>query len=538
VLIGRFENGDFFKNYDSPILNSDSHHAMVDKDLYKTGLEIDIVNRLKILEEMKKKGYNPYPYEFDKTNDIKEIIRDPEKFIDKYVKVAGRVFSIRKHGRIIFYDLYEEGEKLQVVVKADITKNFEDASKFIQRGDIVGFYGKIGRTKAGELSLFSEDWIILSKALISLPDLWFGLEDVDERYRKRYLDILMNKNVRKIFELKSKTISYIRKYFEDLGYIEIQTPVLQPVYGGANARPFITYVNDLKENWYLRIATELYLKRMLVAGFNKVFEIGPDFRNESIDVTHNPEFTMLEAYEAYINRDKMMEITENLVYGIAKDVFGIEYIEYEGKKIYLKPPWKRLTMYDALKEYAGLDVAKMSDEEIMEIMRQYNIEMEVKKYNRGLAITELFETLVEDKLIEPTFIIEHPKESTPLCKLSRRDPNLVERAEAYLLGVEIANIYSELNDPIIQNELLLEQAKMRELGFEEAHEYDQDFIEALMYGMPPAGGMGLGVDRLIMLLLGLKSIKEVILFPMMKKLNYSEAVNILTKYTLNKEENN
>ncbi|BFI73651.1 lysine--tRNA ligase [Nanoarchaeota archaeon] len=498
----------------------------------KSGLEIDIIDRLKVLEKMKEKGYNPYPYEFDKTNDIKEIILDPEKFMDKYVKVAGRVFSIRRHGGIIFYDIKEEGYKIQVVLKKDLIKNFDDAIEFIQRGDIIGVYGKVGKTKAGELSVFAEDWIILTKALISLPDQWFGLSDVEERYRKRYLDLLMNNDIRKIFEIRFKVLNYIRKYFENLGYIEVQTPILQPIYGGANAKPFITYVNDLKENWYLRIAPELYLKRYLVGGFNKVFEIAVDFRNESIDVTHNPEFTMLEAYEAYANRDKMMEITENLVYGIAKDVLGKEYIEYNGKKISLKPPWRRLTMKDALKEYANIDVDKLSDEEIKELIQKYNIQFELKEFNRGLAITALFEELVEDKLIEPTYIIEHPKESTPLCKISRKDPSLVERAEGYILGVEITNIYSELNDPILQNKLLLEQAKMRELGFEEAHLYDQDFVEALMYGMPPAGGMGLGIDRVIMLLLGINSIKEVIPFPMVKKKTESEAVNILTKYTI------
>jgi len=508
---------------------------MEDKDLSQTGLEIDIVDRLKVLERMKEKGYNPYPYEFDKTNDVKEIVNDPDKFMDKYVKIAGRVYSIRKHGGIAFYDIKEEGYRIQAVIKRDITKNFDDAYEFIQRGDIIGVYGKVGRTKAGELSVFAEDWIILTKALISLPDQWYGFSDVEERYRKRYLDLLMNDEVRRYFEIRFKTISYIRKYFENLGYIEVQTPVLQPIYGGANAKPFITYVNDLKENWYLRIATELYLKRYLVGGFNKVFEIGPDFRNESIDVTHNPEFTMLEAYEAYANRDKMMELVENLIYGIAKDIIGKAYIEYNGKKISLKPPWRRLTMYDALKEYANIDVTKLSDEEIMEIMKQHNIQLELREYNRGLAITALFEELVEEKLIEPTYIIEHPRESTPLCKLSRKDPSLVERAEGYILGVEITNIYSELNDPILQNKLLLEQAKMRELGFEEAHLYDQDFIEALMYGMPPTGGIGIGIDRVIMLLLGIKSIKEIIPFPMVKKKTESEAVNILTKYTINKD---
>jgi len=505
---------------------------MENKDLSKTGLEIDIVDRLKVLEKMKEKGYNPYPYEFDKTNDVKEIVNDPDKFMDKYVKIAGRIYSTRKHGGIVFYDIKEEGYRIQVVIKKDITKNFEDAYEFIQRGDIIGVYGKIGRTKAGELSVFAEDWIILTKSLISLPDQWYGFTDVEERYRKRYLDLLMNDEEIRYFEIRFKTISYVRKYFENLGYIEVQTPVLQPIYGGANAKPFITYVNDLKENWYLRIATELYLKRYMVGGFNKVFEIGPDFRNESIDVTHNPEFTMLEAYEAYANRDKMMEIVENLIYGVAKDVIGKDYIEYNGRKISLKPPWRRLTMYDALKEYANIDVTKLSDEEIIEIMKQNNIQLELKEYNRGLAITALFEELVEDKLIEPTYIIEHPKESTPLCKLSRKDPSLVERAEGYILGVEVTNIYSELNDPILQNKLLLEQAKMRELGFEEAHLYDQDFVEALMYGMPPTGGIGIGIDRVIMLLLGIKSIKEIIPFPMVKKKTESEAVDILTKYTI------
>lgn len=494
-------------------------------------LEIDIKNRLKVLLEMKAKGINPYPYGYKITNSVKEIISNPDSFMNKQVSLAGRILSIRRHGKIIFYDLYDEGERLQIVIKEDLTKDFQLAKDYIQRGDIVGFEGKIGRTLKGELSLFAERFEILAKALISLPDKWFGLENVDERYRKRYLDIILNPEVRKIFEFRFKAVSYIRKYFESLGYIEIQTPILQPIYGGANAKPFITHVNDLHEDWYLRIAPELYLKRMLVAGFNKVFEVAADFRNESIDVTHNPEFYMVEAYEAYADREKMMEITENLVYGLAKDLLGRDYIEYNGKKISLKPPWKRISVYDALKEYAGIDVRKMSDKEIYELGKQLGIDQKIKEYNRGLYIVEIFEELVEDKLIEPTFILDHPKESTPLCKLHRNDPNLVERAEGYILGVEIANIYTELNDPIIQNKLLLEQAKMRELGFEEAHEYDKDFVESLMYGMPPAGGLGIGIDRVVMLLLGLNSIKEVILFPMMKKVKENPAVDILTKLT-------
>lgn len=493
-------------------------------------LELDIKRRLEILKRMKEKGINPYPYEYENITPVKEIISNPDKFMKKKLRVAGRIYSIRRHGKIIFYDLYDEGNKIQIVIKSDITENFEDASEFIQRGDILGFEGIVDRTKVGELSIFAEKWIILAKSLITLPDKWFGLEDVEERYRKRYLDILMNDNVRKIMEFRFKVVSYIRRYFESLGYIEVQTPILQPVYGGANAKPFITHVNDLHEDWYLRIAPELYLKRFLVAGFNKVFEVAADFRNESVDVTHNPEFYMVEAYEAYANRERMMEITENLVYGISKDILGRDYIEYNGEKISLKPPWKRLSVKDALKKYADIDVDSLSDEEIKKLVKEYNIEIKLKEYNRGLYIIELFENLVEDKLIEPTFILDHPKESTPLCKLHRKDPSLVERAEGYILGIEIANIYSELNDPIEQNRLLREQAKMRELGFEEAHEYDEDFVEALMYGMPPAGGLGIGIDRIIMLLLGLKSIKEVIPFPMMKKRNRSEAVEILNKF--------
>ncbi|MEM0481183.1 MAG: lysine--tRNA ligase [Candidatus Aenigmatarchaeota archaeon] len=496
-------------------------------------LRADIEERLKILKELREKGINPYPYEFNVTNSVKEIREKEKEFLDKNVRVAGRIFSIRRHGKLIFYDLYDEGHRIQIAVSADKTQNFEIAKEYIQRGDIVGFEGKVGKTIKGELTIFAEKFEILAKALISLPDKWFGLQDVEERYRKRYLDVLLNDEVRKIFEFRFKAISYIRRFFENLGYVEIETPKLQPIYGGAYAKPFITYVNDLKENWYLSISPELYLKRMLVAGFNKVFEIAKDFRNESIDANHNPEFTMLEAYEAYANRERMMEITESLIYSLAKDLLGKDYIEYEGKKISLKPPWKRISLKDALREYANIDVDKLSNEEIKELLEKYGIELKVKEFNRGLAITELFEKLVENKLIEPTFILDHPIESTPLCKPHRKDPSLVERAEAYILGIEIANIYSELNDPIIQNKLLLEQSKMRDLGFEEAHEYDQDFVEALMYGMPPAGGLGIGIDRVIMILTGAKSLKEVILFPMMKKKVKSEAVEILTELTKN-----
>ena len=500
---------------------------------YSEGLKVSIEENLKRLKKLRELNIEPYPYEFLGRIEVKEILENVEKYFGKSVKIAGRILSVRRHGKLIFFDVYEEGNKIQVAASYDKLKENFELAKLLKRGDIIGAEGELGKTIKGELTVFADKIYLLTPTLIDWPDKWFGIEDIEERYRKRYLDVWYNENSRKTFEIKVKAIDFFRKYLKNLGYkdFSLEIPLIQPIYGGAYAKPFIVYVNDLKENQFLSISPEIQLKILLVAGFNKVFAITKNFRNESIDVTHNPEFIGFEFYEAYANRDKMMEIVENMIYQAALEILGTSKIKFKDYEIDLKPPWQRITVYDALKKYANLDVEKMSDEEIKSELVKHGITLKTKEFNRGLAIVELTEKLVEDKLIQPTFLIEHPIESTPLCKPSRKDPKLVERAEAYIAGIEIANIYSELNNPIIQNELLLQQAKMRELGFEEAHEYDKTFVEALMYGMPPAGGVGIGVERVVQIFTNNYSIKEVMFWPMMKRKNVSEAVDILTNLT-------
>ncbi|MBU5682727.1 MAG: lysine--tRNA ligase [Candidatus Aenigmarchaeota archaeon] len=503
------------------------------------GLKEDILNRLKVYKELKEKIEDPFLItKFEISNSVEEIIKNQEKFFNRKVKVAGRILTIRRHGNLIFYDLYSNGYKIQLAVSKDKTKNFEYAKEYIQRGDIVGCEGNVGKTIKGELTIFCEEIKILAKALFTLPDKWFGLEDIEERYRKRHIDVILNENVRRNFEIKVKVIQAFRNYLINRGYLDFSTeiPLIQPIYGGAYAKPFITYVNDLKENWFLSISPEIYLKMLIISGFDKVFAITKNFRNESIDVTHNPEFTGFEWYEAYADRESKLKEIEEMIYLAAKEILGKTTIKRKiGNKEYeidLKPPWKREKMVDLIAQYAGIDVESASDEKIKEFLEKNNIQLKVKEYNRGLAIEEIFETFVEKNLIEPIFVLDYPIETTPLCKPLKDNPDFVERAEGYIFGMEISNVYSELNNPIIQNKLFYEQAKMRELGFEEAHEYDKIFVEAMMVGMPPTGGAGLGIERVLMILLELYSIKEIIYWPMLKRKNESEAVDILTKETI------
>ncbi|MEM5832100.1 MAG: lysine--tRNA ligase [Candidatus Aenigmatarchaeota archaeon] len=503
------------------------------------GLREDILNRLKIYKELKEKVEDPFLItKFEISNSVEEIVKKQENFLDKNVRVAGRILAIRRHGSLVFYDLYDNGFRIQLAATKDKTKNFDYVKEYVQRGDIVGCEGIVGKTKKGELTIFCNEIKILAKAFFTLPDKWFGLEDIEERYRKRHIDVILNENVRKNFEFKVRTIQFLRNYLIDRGYLDfsLEIPLLQPIYGGAYAKPFITYINDLKENWFLSISPEIYLKILIISGFNKVFAITKNFRNESIDVTHNPEFIGFEWYEAYADRESKLKEIEEMVYLVAKEIFGKTTIKRRiGNKEYeidLKPPWKREKMVDLIAQYAGIDVESASDEKIKEFLEKNNIQLKVKEYNRGLAIEEIFGNFVEKNLIEPIFVLDYPIETTPLCKPLKNNPNFVERAEGYIFGMEISNVYSELNNPIIQNKLFYEQSKMRELGFDEAHEYDKNFVEAVMVGMPPTGGAGLGIDRVLMILLELYSIKEVIYWPILKKRNESEAVDILTKETI------
>jgi len=471
------------------------------------------LNKIKIL------GINPFPSKYTRIS-----ILEAKNKLEEKVSIAGRLMAKRGHGKIIFADLVDSTGKIQLAFKLDIIgKEKMDFLEHLDIGDFIGCEGKLSKTKAGEITVFVEKYNLLSKSLLPLPSSWYGLKDVEERYRKRYLDLIMNPEIRKVMETRSNIINAIREYLTNQGFLEVETPTLQPIYGGANARPFVTHHNSLDLDLYLKISDELYLKRLIVGGLEKVFEIDKDFRNEGMDKNHNPEFTMMECYEAYADYNDMMKLTENLYEYVAKKILGKTKINFQGKDIELKTPWKRISMIDALKEYANIDVNKMTDSDILKELKKHNLNYENKPtltgvgkgFKRGIAIATLFE-IVEPNLIQPTFIYDFPKETTALCKQKEGSPDYIERFEPYINGWEIGNAYSELNDPEIQKQFLDEQQKAKKSGDEEAHPMDMDFIEALEYGMPPTGGLGLGIDRMVMFLTNQPTIRDVIFFPTMK----------------------
>ncbi len=473
-------------------------------------------SRLKVLEELKKIGINPYPHVFKITHPIEKILE--EKDFNKVYITAGRIMRVRDLGKLTFFNIQNAIASIQCLIKFDEVgkDNYQFFKKYIGRGDIIGIKGNLFYTKAGELTLNVKEFKLLSKALIPPPQKWKGLEGEEVRYRKRYLDLIMNERTRKIFRERALIIREIRNFLDEREFLEFDTPILQPVYGGANAKPFITHINDIDEDWYLQISPELYLKRLIIGGFEKVYSITKNFRNESIDVKHNPEYTTIEIYQAYSDYNDMMELTENLFRYVHEKVYGTTVLELkDGSTFDLSKKWERLTMYEAIKKFANLDVEKMSDEEIKEVLKQNEIEM--KFYIRGLAIAEIFDKLCEKELIRPTHLIDHPKETTPLCKLHRVNPSLIERFESYINGMEITNAYTELNDPILQEKFFMEEVKRKEMGDEEAHPLDMAFVEALKYGMPPTGGLGIGIDRMVMVFTKAPSIKEVILFPIVAR---------------------
>ncbi len=482
----------------------------------------DRIDKLKILREM---GVEPYPYSFDQKDHASEILEkhkelEAEKETDDKVSVAGRVMQMRKMGKATFMHIQDQTGKIQIYVRKDDVG--DDPYKVLKKtdiGDIIGIKGHVFATKTGEVSVYAEEYVLLTKTLRPLPEKHHGLKDKELRYRKRYLDLIMNQDVKDLFVKRSLMLKHIRDYYHGLGFMEVETPSLQTIYGGANARPFVTHINAWDMKMYMSISPELYLKRLLVGGFEKVFTICKNFRNEGVDATHNPEFTMLEFYHAYIDYERVMEIFENMVEYLAKKIHGNTKVKrsLNGEEIELdfKAPWQRKTMEECLKELANVEVEGKSEEELKQLLLNYNIEYE-GTFSRGLAIQLLFEDLCEEKLIQPVHIIDHPKESTPLCKTKRGKPELIERFESYCLGAEICNAYSELNDPVLQRELLEQQAEELRGGAEEAHPMDEDFVQSIEYGMPPAGGLGFGVDRMAIMMLGVDSIRDVILFPTMK----------------------
>lgn len=483
--------------------------------------EVLIKEREKKLELLRKVGINPYPYSFKAAILANELqkkyskLKNEQKTTDSY-KVAGRIIIIRDIGKIVFISLQDSSGKIQIVLQENETPKdkIDFIKKFIDLGDYIGVSGTIFRTKRGELSVLAKDIQILSKAIKPLPEKWHGLKDKEERYRKRYLDLIINPEVKEVFLKREKILDLIREFLKSKSFIEVDTPYLQSVYGGAEARPFTTHLHALNIKLYLSISPELYLKRLIIGGMDKVFTIARNFRNEGIDKWHNPEFTMMEIYQSYADYNDMMELFEDVCEFTCKKLHGTTKIEYQGQYIDFKKPWKRITLADAIKKYAKIDVLEMKEKELLKFVKSNKIKY--KDTSWGLLVQAVFEHYCEKELIQPTFIIDHPKETTPLCKVHRKDPRLIERFEPFCMGAELGNAYSELNDPYIQKEHFIEQEKRLKQGDEEAHPNDLEFVEALNYGMPPTGGIGLGIDRFIMLLTNSSSIRDVIFFPFMK----------------------
>lgn len=476
-----------------------------------------IDERIKKLAELRKLGINPFPYSFKRSHHAADILKHqlkPEERTSEKVSVAGRIISLRRMGKIAFAHVLDQSGKIQIYFKEEGLKTY-DQLKLFDIGDWIGVTGTIFATKSGEITVDVHQFEMLCKSTRPLPDKFHGLKDTELRYRQRYVDLVVTPEAREVAFKRVQIINAVRDFFREKGFLEVETPVLQTMYGGANARPFITHHHDLNLQMYLRISLELYHKRLMVGGFEKVFEIGHVFRNESIDTTHNPEFTLLECYQAYADYHDMMELTEDCYNYVAKKVLGTTKIVYQGKEIDVKKPWKRLTMHDALKEFVKIDVEKLGDENLKHELQKHKLGVP-EPWSRGAAIAELFK-LCEPHLIQPVFITDHPIETTPLCKpLRNGNKALVERFEPFINGNEIGNAYSELNDPVLQRELLEDQAKQLRAGAVEAHPMDDDFIRAIEHGMPPTGGLGLGIDRMVMLFTNQASIRDIILFPTMK----------------------
>lgn len=505
---------------------------MADKEKNNVTLNDQMQVRLEKMDALKKQGIAPFGHRFKQEAHAAEI---KEKYSDKNkeelddlnvnTSVAGRIMMKRRMGKMGFISLLDKTGRIQVVLNQRILgEQLYELFKKADLGDIIGIIGKVVKTQTGELSIEAHDYIHLSKALRPLPDKFHGLQDKEERYRRRYLDLITNDESRKVAILRSKIIASIRHYMDQKGYIEVETPVLQPVLTGASARPFITHHNALNRDFYLRIATELPLKRLIVGGLEKVYEIGRIFRNEGMDLKHNPEFTTMEAYCAYADMQDMMDLTEELYESVALEVFGKTDFTFMGKTISLKAPFKRWHMVDAVKECTGIDFwQEMSLEKALALAKEHHVEVAEHQKTVGHIISLFFEQFCEDKIEQPTFIWGHPIEISPLSKKAK-DPRFTERFELSIMGIEMNNAFSELNDPIDQKERFLKQLQAKEAGDEEASEMDQDYIEALEYGLPPTGGIGFGIDRFVMLLTGKDSIRDVLLFPTMKPLDNDQKI--------------
>ncbi len=475
------------------------------------------------LAALKENGNDPFLItKFDFDNDSANIKGNYEEFEGKTVKIAGRIIARRIMGKASFVGLSDSTGKIQLYVKRDdVGEDVYAAFKKWDIGDIIGVEGFVFKTQTEEISVHATSIKLLSKSLLPLPEKFHGLKDNDLRYRQRYVDLIVNPEVKNNFIIRSKFIKFMRNYLDNMNYIEVETPVLNTIVGGAAARPFITHHNTLNIPMYMRIATELPLKRLIVGGMDRVYEIGRIFRNEGMDPKHNPEFTTVELYQAYADFHDMMDIAEGIISGAAKEILGTYEVEWLGEKIDLTPGWRRLTMVDAVKEYVGIDFGAITDDaEAVEAAKAIGVELaDTADKTWGNALYACFDQRVEEKLIQPTFITMYPVEVSPLTKASPEDPRLTERFELFVCHSELANAYSELNDPIVQRERFMKQLELRDRGDDEAEMLDEDFLTAMEYGMPPTGGMGIGIDRAVMLLTGADTIREVILFPTMKPLD-------------------
>ena len=477
------------------------------------------------LKELQEQGKDPFEItKFNRTNSAGEIKANYEEFENKDVTVAGRIIAKRIMGKASFCTIQDSDEKIQSYVSInDLGEESYKAFKTWDIGDIIGITGFVFKTRTEEISVHAKEVTLLSKSLRPLPEKFHGLKDVDLRYRQRYVDLIMNPEVKETFRKRSRIISEIRKILDEKGFLEVETPVLNTISGGATARPFITHHNTLNIPMYLRIATELNLKRLIVGGYDKVYEMGRIFRNEGMDIRHNPEFTTIELYAAYQNYHDMMDITEELFQKCAMKVCGTTRLTYQGTEIDLGGKWKRVTMIDSIKEACGVDFNTINtDEEAVALAKERKLEIPAGKETRGHIISLFFDEYVEKTILQPTFIYDYPVEISPLAKRSPKDPRLTERFEVFIDGREYGNAFSELNDPIDQYERFKEEIAARENGDDEAGMMDEDFIQALEYGMPPTGGLGIGIDRLVMLLTDSASIRDVLLFPTMKPLGSSD----------------
>ncbi len=506
--------------------NDNSQEVVIDNEqlqAQEAEYNEQVMIRRQKLADLQAQGKDPFDvYKVERTHEAQEIKDNYEKLQETEVTIAGRLMSKRIQGKAGFCDVHDRSGKMQVYIRLDRVgeEQFKDAKTF-DIGDFLEVTGVPFVTKTGETSVKASKVTLISKSLKPLPEKWHGLKNPDLKYRQREVDLVMNKDVRDTFINRIKIIKAVREFLDNRGYLEVETPILSPIAGGAAARPFVTHHNTLDIDMYLRIATELYLKRCIVGGLEKVYDMGKNFRNEGMSIRHNPEFTMIELYEAYADYNDMMKITEELVAHACEKVHGTTKVNYQGTEIDFTPPWRRITMIDAVKEYAGVDFNEINtDEEARQIAKEKHLEFikELKDCTKADILNGLFEEYAEEHLIQPTFLCDYPVEISPLTKKKRGNEAFTERFEGFVYGREVCNAYSELNDPIVQRQRFEQQAKERELGDDEAYLIDEEFMSALEVGMPPTGGLGIGIDRIVMFLTDSVSIRDVILFPTMKPL--------------------